>query len=76
MDRVGRAFVGALLILPLIVAMNWLMMLMSYWTMVVVFGCFAPEGSIEILAGLEFLVLMLYSLMQLGIWIWYGEFVD
>jgi len=76
MERVGRAFVGVLLFLPLIMVMNWLMFLMSYWTLVVMFGCFAPEGSIEILAGLEFLMMTLYSVVQLGVWIWYGEFAD
>ena len=61
----GRAVVAVVIGLPLVIAYNVIFYWITYFTLTIFLGCFAPAWAIEGLAAMEFLVMMLYSLIGL-----------
>ena len=59
--------------LPLITVFN----IIGYWitliTLVICFGCFAPQPLLELLATLEFVVAMLFGVLQLTAFVLTGD---
>lgn len=68
-----RAAIALFAGVPFVVAVNYFFMLMTYFSTVIIFGCFAPEGAIEALVALQFIGLTLTSLFQLLRWVIEGE---
>jgi hypothetical protein len=68
----GRVIVAVFIGLPLVTIANVLVYWMTYFSLTIMFGCFAPAWAIEGLALMQFCAAMLYSLTSLGQLVLFG----
>ena len=61
-----RALLALVVGLPLLTMVNLIGYFVTYFTLTIFLGCFAPQWAIEGLALMEFCAAMLYSLIALA----------
>lgn len=71
-----RAVAAVVFLLPGLLVINYLIALLTYWSLMLTFGCFAPEGAVGMVALLEFVLLSLAGVLQIFHWVLTGQHIE